>query len=465
MFLRWFWRLLLADPKREQSGGEEHRLRIEKLRYEVTVARYQASPEALRNERRKAWTAITSLIVATVGVGSLLVTAGQWLKSDADVRAGRRQERLERNIAALSNSDRFARLAAVAALRRFLQSDNTEQREIAISALASALSVETSPLVRDSLGSALTSSDLPMSTRTEVLQGVVQVSRGLLAEYREVEEKPGADAQRLGIRARAEAVAGIITEMLRSGVRVGNLADTYLQGVNFSRMDLSGVLFDNAFLAGADFSGANLDRASFRDATLIMTRFRGARLRGATLAQGEQGARTNFAPGRADRPHRTAVLIGADFTCADLQNANLHGQPAFIIIADDAIPVVVSLEFTGANLKNADFAEARMLAVARPPRSILQLPLFPTNPLESAHDREGILVYSLIDARWPYRSIPGFDRSRAVNNFVFSSTNWKEAHLPPPVQDALVWAEVPSVAKANCDDLLRSDLHGSALIF
>jgi len=443
----------------DQSVDEERRLRTEKLQHEVTIARYQASPEAMRNERRKAWTAVTGLIVATVAVGSLLVTMAQWLKSSADAQASRRQERLERSIAALASADRFARLSAIAALRQFSRDGNAEQQEVAIGALVSALSVETSPLVRDSLRSALTSSALPISTRNVVLRDVVQASRGLLAEFREAEE-PSLDAVRQrDIRVRARAVAETLIDLLHGGAQVDNLDNAYLEGGDFRRMNLSGVSFDNAFLPGADFSGAYLDRASFRDATLIMTRFRGARLRNAILTISELAARNNYAAGGTD------AAIGADFTCADLRNANLRGQPVFVIIEDGAAPVFISSHFEGANLKNADIEEARMLAFVRYSRNVLQMPLYPSNPSDTLGRREGVLVYSLVDTRWPYRPMSGFGRTPAANRFLFSSTNWKEAHLPASLNNALIWAEVPSVVNPDCAAILQSDLHGASLMF
>lgn len=149
-------------------------------------------------------------------------------------------------------------------------------------------------------------------------------------------------------------------------LRGANLQSAMLTGVDLNGADLSGsnlrsARWDGVQVRGVDFSRAQLD-ADFSGADLSAARFKdlqagGNRFVGATLLEtdwrGSTLARVDFA--RSD-------LRGADFTGVRMEHGSFVGANAvgvkFTRLQGQRRSLSELIDFSGANLLNADFTEA-----------------------------------------------------------------------------------------------------------
>lgn len=264
------------------------------------------------------------------------------------------------------------RLAGVSEVGAFISSSRPEERSLAELALSNAIAIEESETVRHAIVSSYENIDPRIVGKLEldkVLSLLAQRSRGLVSEGSLWFARSSNDYS-LGrphdgsAEARAKDVADSITGLLRKGARPHDLSGIYLVRCDLSKLNLAHTDFDNSILAWSDFDAADLSDATFNGAdlegvTFVETDLRRAHLTNIPTPPSNLALSVNhdYVIRDAAWPwRRVGQIMGPDFSCADLREADFRGHSLFFIAsAPNFTQYFVSPRFSEANLERTDF--------------------------------------------------------------------------------------------------------------
>jgi uncharacterized protein YjbI with pentapeptide repeats len=376
---------------------DEARARLEKLAAETNLIRVQLRPDFQHREAIKAYASAASVVTAFVAIVALFVSAWQGLNQLTEARTAKSQERLDAALADLGKDSAHQRLSGVARLRSYLGTEDiSDQRDTQVLlVIAHSLAIEESPVVRfalqESIRSAAHSSVRRDSMKT-ALESLVGLSRGLVDEgrlYRErapLHQVPDSSS----VEARAQAVSGGITSLLRNHVTTMDLSGIYCVRCDFSGMSLGGADFGEAILSGSDFSNGYFAGASFDRADLEAVSFVNANLSSAKLTKSQKKQYGTFSmmyqfdrslgrlKEKIDNPKSELInksdgrigdlgfsffLDQPNFSCANLQNSDFSGFAPFIFVNDNLTGSFSQSKFGGADLSNARFRSMGAYAI------------------------------------------------------------------------------------------------------
>ena len=146
----------------------EREYRLEKLKLECERLRYDNAPHQRRIEKLKGFAATTGVVSVAVAVVGMVVAVGQWRSNIRQSEENRAYERLGASISQLTSEREQARLGGVVALTSFVQEDDPGRKLQVLRALVTATALEPSPLVRESIVSAV--GELDVKTFPSALQ-------------------------------------------------------------------------------------------------------------------------------------------------------------------------------------------------------------------------------------------------------------------------------------------------------
>ncbi|HYK05302.1 MAG TPA: pentapeptide repeat-containing protein [Thermoanaerobaculia bacterium] len=451
-----------VDPlERQELEG-----RVKKLEVETRLLEQQLTRRARFLETLKVVASVSGFFAAIVALVGFLQSA----KAAREVRV---EERFGRALQLVGDGDPSARVAGVVSLSTFVHTGESAHAREALLALTNVLAVEPTLPVRNAIVASVESIDATEFPRSELdgaLISLVQLSRGLVQEgnlLRERRDNFFLPPEAGTVESRAVSVASAIAALLRKGARSPDLSRIYLAKTNLRELDLAGTRFDGAILVGSDFRGAVLERSVFDNADLEDVSFRRARLGGAwfrhALDSSSNDFHRNFIQAQIKRRVEALpaadeainlLILGADFTCADLHGANFTGYPVLPVFPDELESgmTVLRTSFRGADLSNANFEVVRTYGIGYRESNLGEL--FPTMNVGNMRvatrfaTRDGV-----VDGRAPFRPAEGFTKPLETLAFQFSGSNWQSARMAVAMRQALVAANASNgVPGRNCDE-------------
>jgi len=446
-----------ASSRRSALDEDEQRARVAKLRLEAEIAALQLSTQHQKHERLRGYAALGGLVTGVAAVFGLLISAYQWFGSEASTRRVRIEERLDRSLSLMGNSNPASRLAAVVSLSSFFSHD-TEYAPQVLQVLTNALALEESVTVRNAIVAAMQRievTDVPLSELNVALKSLVTVSRGLVHEgdlWNTRRQSAYQTPPHASVESRALTVASAIVVLLKKGARTSDMSRAYLSATDMTDLTLERISFDDAILAWTDFSRAKLTHSSFKDADLAGTRFRDAILTNANISLSFDDSAANRHRNyvmqqlyRTERPQPGSqeryTIEGPDFTCADLRSVNFSRHPLLPIYPDDVMAniQVLNVSLRSANLSGAKLSPLGGFGIIPVPR-VREVQPFPTtsgggawSSVETFAQTRFVLAPDgeLGDQRNNYT-----DTLRKIS-FIFTGSNWRAARLDRSVSEAL----------------------------
>lgn len=438
---------MITDP----PLSRKEKVELEKLIAEKELLQSQLTPQYKRVEFLKAVAGIAGVFTAFVAFGGLIFSYCQYQgQVDVDRKAhmaeleARATEKLNKNIALLSEKSPAKQLAGIAALTPILENGNGHSKRQILNVFARILAVEEKHIVRDAFISTFSNLDTKLfdpNTLQDCLDTLIVANRSLVVEGKLRDKRRNHPRQELklnGIEARASSLAWAITTLLGLGVKKLDLSEIYCVGCNFSGLDLRNVNFDNAMLYLSDFSNSTLDEASFDGADIERTSFQSASLKKAKLTLREDtrhGEVRSSYIWRSFENENHDTIFAPNFNCSDLRGADFTGHSIFsFVIEPDKENTkrpsiyVSEASFVGADLQDASFEKAKMFGTME---EGLRLPFFSGS--SSAIEEDG---YRLFEAN--FRNIPSTkytetDRYNGSLFFLkkgFSGSSWSSAKFP-----------------------------------
>ncbi|MBZ5719199.1 MAG: pentapeptide repeat-containing protein [Acidobacteriia bacterium] len=334
----------MGDPA--PIPDEESRVRDEKLRLETDVLKRQLARRFFLLELCKA-------LAGPVAVAAFFWTMYIAISQRADVRVAREDERFEHAITRIGSTQVPERLTGIAGLEQSLRSNEPERQAQALQYLVNAAVIEKDPTVRSAIldiFEGLQNLRIPSDALKTALVYARDRNRSILKLYtnrffatpmvnNRMPSGPGFTEVPIGKlsdeeSAPLEATASMMAALIRAGARVPDLSQVYCVDCNFGvegkPLDLAHSNFDGAFLSRAHFDGANLSGSSFHNADLVQTWFTGANLRGAKLTSDVTILPWQEMAGIEG--DNLLLMSGANFSCADLTQADFTGRPIFTFI-------------------------------------------------------------------------------------------------------------------------------------
>jgi len=430
------------DPKDESI--------IRKTNLESRLLEEQLTPRYRRTEILKSIAAVSGVILAVIGLVGGILSVGRWLYELQQSRKLRTEERLDHAVQLLASSEAKERLAGLVSLRSFLFETNATQNTQVLLSLSGALRLEDSAAIRSAIAALFEDIDPQILDKASLNRGLfaaIQGSRGLVNEsdlWRKRPQNLYRLEQDVEQGERLQAMAYVISTLLRKGARVNDMSGIYLGRSDLSGLDLSGISFDDAILAWSDFTNSTCFRTTFNGADLEKARFVRADLREAKLTfiprKGESAIRWCYVDRQMDRSGHQVQVTGPDFTSADLRHADFTGHALFCM-TPDAIPEVtmVSLppQFDRANLEATDFRNIRIYGIRDP--NDHSSPFFTVHgdgyiPEDEKYERftERLMEdSSLLPEHTKYL------KSLRELCFALSGSNWKPARFPKAIAEWL----------------------------
>ena len=468
----------ISDRKLESLAQEEAQARIEKLHAELDSIRFQHSARYQSRENIKVVSAFGGLITAVVGILALFFSVYQGLnqlETNANIRI---EERISQSYARLAGERIAERLSGISSLKQFLNQPDSKARrhqEILL-ALSHSLVVEDNPRVRGAIVEAISNLDanvVKKESRSAVIKTLANLSRALIAEVSLYENYPKeATYNHRNLQKNKELNIGILSSvghaiagLVQIGTSAEDLSGVFCEECDFTAVNLSGVNFDRAFLRRAIFDTANLSNSSFDRAVLQDTSFIQAKMRGAKITvlplrdRSDEYSDSSLAWKRIP-DGRFFSIAGADFSCADLREADFTGTVIFGAASSGS---AFMSHFIFTNLNRANLIGANLSAVSiiygndssSESDSIRSYINYPSG-MHAVHG-EGFYEIAELDSNATLnpenRSIYRFD----VIGDSFLESNWEQAKLPKAFQDYLV-KHPPEKRNGPFDQSKRSEI-------
>ena len=162
-----------------------------------------------------------------------------------------------------------------------------------------------------------------------------------------------------------------------------------LSGYDFSHANLSGADFQGSNLSGADFSYCNLSGAKFQKANLSGANFQHAVIAGVTMVVAKIAG---IPLGNVNHTYfRTAILMGADFSFAKIEKADLVDsdlsncifEGAFLRDCEMGRSILSKSNFSNSEIQNCDFSRCSGKKISASKCSFLTC-AFPTSDFTGA---------------------------------------------------------------------------------
>jgi uncharacterized protein YjbI with pentapeptide repeats len=423
-----------------------------KAEIELALLEEQLTPASRRREWVKALASASGVILAVVALLGAVVSAGEWFASQRKDRDVRTEERFERALSLLSEARPPQRAAALTSLGSFIDANNQQRDRQVLVSVANALPLEDDPSVRGAMVSFFDDID-PQAVGTLALDAALKslsyASRDLVQRSDYWHERDtlfpfvGGSKDGAAMTALERAMAGL----MRKGARNHNMAGTYLEGADLSKLDLTGTNFDDAIVNGANFGNAALVGASFVGADIEGAHFVRADLRLAQFRYSTDatagGAHNNFVQFdflRAlwqflkTKTANAIVVSQPDFSCADLRGADFSGSYLVGLNPDDMTQFLSgAAQFQGADLAAANFDGIVVYALV--PGTAKAKPALPL-PVSVTESTPMLDKYVFVQALFGRRDATSgdakdYDDTLDELRSSFDGTNWTKAKLPP----------------------------------
>ena len=420
-------------------------VQLQKLEAERDEAKYRTSKGFRRNELIKGYGAIAGALAGIAAVGSLVWTIWQGVNQLELQREERTYARIENAIRDLNSDSSKLRLYAVSALRIFLRDTGRSERDAEIlSAISYALATEKELRIRESMISLIDSIDVNTTAHVDLekmLAELVSLSRSVVMKEKLWTNHSSSDFSARhddATESQAQSIGEAITALLKKGTKISDMSAIYCAHCDFSGLNLDSVNFSESILYEADFSKTSLLKANFDGALLEKATFVSANLSEASFTN----RRVYDSAPSYQSLQQLGTFSGANFSCADLSNANFSQFMLLILSSDtnDQAPYMTKKppRFTGANLTGADFSDASVIVYLSGDlsrnlnRYIQNVSTKPKNLTESLRMVKFSDLTVLNEAHYSnFRlALLGFKRA-------FANANWKQAKLPKGISKIL----------------------------
>jgi len=389
-----------SDATRKKPPGtppaDPHKaaLELRKLELEIKALTFKQS-------RLGRLTEILQGVVPILAILSLVWTVLVGLNQQEAQRKDAESARFERAFAKLGSGVPSERATGVAQASALLHVAGGERDRDILTALANQLALDGSPAVRSAILNVLSNLDhtTDAATLNATLKNIVDLHRvivqsaGLtplelssalksdrgiyfipeLADATETEQQVIDETF-----VRLESLRAALMALLKAGGRTRQMDHIYCPNCAFDalKVDFSEVSFQNAILPGTQWSLVRLARSNFKDAVLIGADFTGAMLEGADLSADEYNThQEEYIAANAIRhrsgPQLPSVLDEFEthaptFICANLKDAKFSGRVLFSRFEEGSASQSSDnflRAFLRANIAGADFREGREVAI------------------------------------------------------------------------------------------------------
>jgi uncharacterized protein YjbI with pentapeptide repeats len=358
--------------EKEKLEQLESQLKIDKLKKEVSYLDYQLSKKFRRFEFLKAL-GIGAVITSILALGTLAFTIYRWSKEEEISQNLRKEERLERALEKLSDSNSTKRLGAIVALRSFIKEhDNLKNSQVLLS-LTNALYIETDQTVQNSIIEVFYSQEIKQidsSIIKEALISLINLSRKNAKESRFYENIIPESPPILDFEIRQNRAAGIsksIIALLRTGNTTKDLSGVYFVKGDLSNLNLAQTNFDNSILSECVFTNSDCQNCSFNGANLEGAQFIHTNLQNSKFTDiypPDHTIQTYFIL-KLSKIGASKHFTSPNFNYADLTKASFRGHPLFSFIKDSLYNdhLILFPTFYHAKLDSTDFSQMSFVVI------------------------------------------------------------------------------------------------------